>query len=814
VADHRFLPRPTWLSPGLAVALCAVVSGCATTASTPPVQSPSQPVTVAVQPATRGNIEQTLAYSGDIRAREQVSILPRSTGRIARVLADVGTRVRTGEAIAVIEQDDAQISAFQARANLAGAEAKLATLQRGPRAEDVAAAQASLIQQQSKFQNMQAGGRAEDIQLAQAALDAQRARLDQLQAGGRPEAIQQAQDAVDSANAKLSSVQKGAAGDVRQSAQSAVDADKAALSSAEAAYAALGGSNAADLQVAQSQADTLSAQLQAAQASVTSADAALKNLQGSAPADLQQAQSAYESALAQLQAAQAALDQGKHPTQASVAETQSALAQAQAQHAAAEANQAALEQGVAQPCADTPVAPGVTIHHNGTACGEAKTSADAAVQAASAAVDSAQGQLDLLKRGGSPSQQAQLQAGVDQARANVAATKLRLEALKSGGIDAQRAQLQATREDALSQLTAGQENLVVAQARLDAIKNGTQDAQVKNAASQVTAAAERLKSDQARLDQLVAGPTEEDLQQAQASVDQAQQQLALATHPSTEQDIRAQQAAVQQAQLQLLKARQPFTDADLEQQQQAVNAADAQLAKAQNPYSEQDLAAAQATVDQARAQLQLAELGLSETTITAPVDGVIAERLVAPGALVNPQTAIATLVPPALELLVNVDESQLGQVAEGQGVQLQVPAYPSETFHGTVKSIAPTIDPRSRTAAVRVEPNDDALGKLRAGMFARLTIVTTSKPDALLVPREAVQIGGAGSQPVVMVVDDTGLVHRQPVRLGLQNDTLDEIVAGLDLDQMVACSNLNNLNDGDVVDPQLEAPVASSGPTL
>jgi hypothetical protein len=61
-----------------------------------------------------------------------------------------------------------------------------------------------------------------------------------------------------------------------------------------------------------------------------------------------------------------------------------------------------------------------------------------------------------------------------------------------------------------------------------------------------------------------------------------------------------------------------------------------------------------------------------------------------------------------------------------------------------------------------------------------------------------------------MVVDDTGLVHRQPVRLGLQNDTLEEIVAGLDLGQMVACSNLNNLNDGDVIAPQLEAPVASS----
>ena len=51
----------------------------------------------------------------------------------------------------------------------------------------------------------------------------------------------------------------------------------------------------------------------------------------------------------------------------------------------------------------------------------------------------------------------------------------------------------------------------------------------------------------------------------------------------------------------------------------------------------------------------------------------------------SPQTSLLTLVPPSLELLVNVEESQLGQVAEGQKVQLEVPAYPNQMFTGTVK---------------------------------------------------------------------------------------------------------------------------------
>jgi RND family efflux transporter MFP subunit len=804
--------RRTLLKPllvGGALASILLLGACGQKPSAAPAAAPTpvpaSPVTA--QTATRGVIQQTLSYSGDIRAREQVSVLPKNSGRVERMLVDVGSKVKAGDTIATLEQESAQISALQARATLAGAEAKLASLQLGPKADDVAAGEAALSQQQVHLESMQAGGRDEDIQLAQAALEAQQAKLDLMVQGGRAEAIQQAQDAVDSANAKLTALEKGATNDIKQAAQSAVDSDQAALASAEAAYAALGGNNAADMQAAKSQVDTLTAGVEAAQAAVASADAAINNLQGTAPADIQQAQSAYDQAQAQLKSAQAALTQGLNPTQASIAQAQAALQQAQAGLSSAHSQQTALEQGVAQPCANTTVAAGVTINHNGTACGDAKAAADASVQSANAAVEAAQGQLDLLKRGGSPAQQAQAQAAVDQAQASVSSTKTRLDAVKNGGIDAQRAQLQAAKESAQSQFLAGQQNLIVAQARLTAIGNGTQDAQVKNASSQVTASRERLKSDQAKLDQLNGGPTDEDLQQAHSAVDQAAQQLTLATKPSTQQDIRAQSAAVEQARLQLVKARAPYTDYDLQQQQQAVAQAEANLRLKQNPYTDQDLASAQAVVDQSKAQLSLAELGVKDTTIVAPADGAISERLVSPGALVNPQTPIVTLVPPSLELVVNVEERQLGQVAEGQSVQLSVPAFPQQTFTGAVKSIAPTVDSKSRTAAVRIEPKDDA-SKLRAGMFAQLSIVTAEKQNALIVPKQAVLIGTPGTEPLVITIAPDGRVHRQPVRLGLQSDTADEILTGIDDGQLVATSSLSDLTDGDIVAPQVDTRTA------
>jgi RND family efflux transporter MFP subunit len=713
-----------------------------------PKVAPAPPV--AADTARRGDIQQSLAYSGDIRAREQINVLPKAAGRVERVLVDIGSRVKAGDTLAVLEQDSAEIAVLQARATLAGAEAKLSTLKAGPRSEDVAAAEAGLNQQLTRLQNMRSGGRAEDIKAAQAG--------------------------VTSAQARLQALRNGADEGVRQAQQSAVDSDQAAIASAEAAFAALGGQNASSLQQAQSQVDSLQAQIATAQATINSADAALANLTGSSAADVQQAQSAYDQARSQLGVAQAALKQNFNPTQAQIAAAEAEVERARSGRASAEAQQTALEQNAQAPCAASLLAP-----RNGTACAEAKAAADGAVKSADAAIQAAQGALDQLKRGGSPAQQTKAQADADQAQAQVNTAKARLEAITNGGVAAARAQAEAQKQSAQGALVQAQENMKVAQATFTAVKNGNLDAQVKSAQANLTAARERLKSDEARLEVILRGPTDEDVQQAQAGIDQAMQQLQ--------------------------KARQPNTSYDLLQQEHAVAQVQAMLQKAQNPFTDQDLAAAQAGVDQARAQLDLAQLGVRETTVVAPVDGIVAERLVAPGAMVSQQSPIVTLVPPALELVVNVEESQLGQIAEGQSVQLQVPAFPSQTFTGKVKSIAPTVDSKSRTAAVRVEPKDDA-NKLRAGMFARLSIITAAKSNALIVPKEAILNPSPSADPLIVAIDQSGQVHRTPVRLGLQSDRFVEIVSGVTEGQLVATSSLNDLSDGDIVAPQVETRTA------
>src|SRR6202521_3032521 len=155
-SSGRLFLRPLLVGGALAGTLLVAACGPrpSTTPAAAPTAVPASPVTA--QAAKRGVIQQTLSYSGDIRAREQVSVLPKNSGRVERMLVDVGSHVKAGDTIATLEQESAQISALQARATLAGAEAKLASLQNGPRADDVAGAEAALIQQQVHLQSMEA----------------------------------------------------------------------------------------------------------------------------------------------------------------------------------------------------------------------------------------------------------------------------------------------------------------------------------------------------------------------------------------------------------------------------------------------------------------------------------------------------------------------------------------------------------------------------------------------------------------------------------------------------------------------------------
>src|SRR5579864_22726 len=167
---------PLKIGPAVAVA-ALVAAGCGPLpmpGSSTTSQSPA--INVPAATAQRGNIQQTLTYSGNVQARDQITVLPKASGRVQQVLVDVGSTVHAGDVLAQLEQDSPEIAVLQARANLAAAQSKLATVQAGGKADDVTAAQEALAQQQARLAAMQAQGRPEDVAAAQSGVAAQMAK--------------------------------------------------------------------------------------------------------------------------------------------------------------------------------------------------------------------------------------------------------------------------------------------------------------------------------------------------------------------------------------------------------------------------------------------------------------------------------------------------------------------------------------------------------------------------------------------------------------------------------------------------------------
>src|SRR5688572_6187244 len=188
-----------------------------------------------------------------------------------------------------------------------------------------------------------------------------------------------------------------------------------------------------------------------------------------------------------------------------------------------------------------------------------------------------------------------------------------------------------------------------------------------------------------------------------------------------------------------------------------------------------DLAKAQLSQNDAR--LQELQFNLNNTIITSPVDGFVGKRNVDPGAMVNTNTAIASVVDISrLKLVVNVVEKDLRMVTAGDVGIVEVDAYPGEKFNGRIARVAPVLDPATRTASIEIEiPNGDA--RLKPGMYARISLTVEERKNTLVAPKNAV-IDFENKRGVWMPSEDRR-AQFVPVTLGIEGPAEIEIVAGL-----------------------------------
>ena len=214
--------------------------------------------------------------------------------------------------------------------------------------------------------------------------------------------------------------------------------------------------------------------------------------------------------------------------------------------------------------------------------------------------------------------------------------------------------------------------------------------------------------------------------------------------------------------------------------------------------------AAVAQLDLARAQnnqsmsrLEELRIQVQNTTIVSPVNGFIARRAADAGAFVSQNAPIVDVVDIGrVRLVANIVEKDLTQIQAGDDTRVEVDAYPGEMFVGRIARVSPVLDPSTRTAPVEIEiPNPGF--RLKPGMYARVTVTTDQRKDALVVPTNAVvDIGGRRG---VFVASETDTVQFRPVTVGIEENERIEILDGVEEGERVVTTGAAALRDADRV---------------
>jgi HlyD family secretion protein len=203
--------------------------------------------------------------------------------------------------------------------------------------------------------------------------------------------------------------------------------------------------------------------------------------------------------------------------------------------------------------------------------------------------------------------------------------------------------------------------------------------------------------------------------------------------------------------------------------------------------------AARAQYEQAKAALALAHSQLDNTTITAPVSGVVASLQVKVGQMLSPGVVVANVVDmDQVQLKLNVSERDINKLTVGQTVKVRISSLGNEEFAGELTSLAPAVDARTLTFPAEVTV-DNPQHRVKPGMFAEVDLETAAVLDVLVVPRAAIL--EEGDQQYAYVVTD-GKAELRAVTLGLANEETVEVKTGLNEGDLLVVKGQQYLSQG------------------
>lgn len=196
----------------------------------------------------------------------------------------------------------------------------------------------------------------------------------------------------------------------------------------------------------------------------------------------------------------------------------------------------------------------------------------------------------------------------------------------------------------------------------------------------------------------------------------------------------------------------------------------------------------------ARERLAAARAALDKTFIRALVAGTVLTRNAEPGDVVQPGKVLFDIARKGdTEVLVPLDEKNLGRMALGQKAQCVADAYPERTFDARVSFIAPSVDPQRGTLDIRLTVNP-VPDYLRQDMTVSVNVETGRRGQAWVVPNDALANRSGGQADLWIVAD--GKARRTRVTLGLRGLVLSQVTAGVKPGDWVLANGGAALSDG------------------
>lgn len=220
--------------------------------------------------------------------------------------------------------------------------------------------------------------------------------------------------------------------------------------------------------------------------------------------------------------------------------------------------------------------------------------------------------------------------------------------------------------------------------------------------------------------------------------------------------------------------------------------------RAEDLYARQLISTAEretttASLNVATASLNLARAQADRAVIRAPFSGRVGLRSAAVGDYVNPGQDLVVIEDlDRIKLEFRLPELAVPDVREGQDLAVELDAYPGQTFAATLYAIDSRVASDTRSLAARALL-DNADGRLRPGLFARVNLVVERKTHALLIPENAILV--RGDRSYTYVINDGKAVERE-VSVGQRSDGHVEILRGLEAGEPVVTSGLQGVGNG------------------